>query len=79
MGIGTLRMNRLEVSGCLSLGHSKSGAGIKTWLRRISRLIENSDWDERILKMEGRLDLLCWTAVLAFIICLMPAFLKAWL
>jgi hypothetical protein len=79
MGIETLRMNRPAVAGCLSLGHAKSAAGIKTWLRAISRLIENSDWDERILKMERRLDRLCWAAVIAFVVCLMPAFLKAWL
>ncbi len=79
MTIETLRMEGVGITGAGVLESLRPGMGIKTRLRRMGRLIENGDWDERVLKMEGRIDFLCWVAILAFIICLLPAFFKAWI
>ena len=71
--------NRVEATP-LVWGDLKSGVRFRAGLgRRIRLWIENGDWDERIIKAEGKIDLVCWAALLAFIIFLIPGFLKAWM
>ncbi|HOG17235.1 MAG TPA: hypothetical protein PLB96_07800 [Syntrophales bacterium] len=38
----------------------------------LRRAIEQTDWDERILRQENRLNRCCWAAVAAACVCILP-------
>lgn len=72
-------ISRVEATSS-AWGRLKSDARFRLMIgRKFRRRIENGDWDERILKMEGKIDLVCWAVLLAFIVCLIPSFLKVWI
>lgn len=78
----TLNMDSLNISGTRLLADLKPAVQVKAgMIRRFRRwakhLIEESDWDDRILKMEKRIDVICWAALLAAAICILPAVIRA--
>ncbi len=74
----TLNMDSLNISGTRLLADLKPAVQVKAgMIRRFRRWIEESDWDDRILKMEKRIDVVCWAALLALAICILPAIIKA--
>jgi hypothetical protein len=78
MGIEILQIDKLELSSLPLM--SKSGSRFRMgFLQKTRCWLENGDWDEKIIGMEKRIDLFCWSVLFAFAICLIPAFLKAWI
>ncbi len=74
----TLNMDSLNISGTRLLADLKPAVQFKAgMIRRFRRWIEESDWDDRILKMEKRIDVICWAALLAAAICILPAVIRA--
>lgn len=72
-------IGRIETTSS-AWGRLKSGARSRAGIGlRFRRRIENGDWDERILKLEGKIDLVCWGLLIAFVAFLIPIFLKVWL
>jgi hypothetical protein len=45
-------------------------------LARWRRLIEESDWDERLLRCAPLLDAVCWVVIAAALACLFPVVLR---
>ena len=84
MGIEALSVSRLNISGERVLADLHPAVRVKIGLvprfrRWVVSFVEESDWDDRILKMGKRVDLVCWAAVLALAICVLPALIKAFL
>ncbi len=73
----TMSISKFESAGLLALRdlgvHCRFKMGMA---QRIRHLIENRDWDERILKFEKTINNFCWAVLFAGAISLLPVCLK---